>query len=247
MIRHRDVSRLEGFSDAVFGFALTLLVVNLETPMTQADLLNTAGSFVPFALTFAMVAWIWYLHNQFFRRYDLQDAYTAFINSALLFVVLFYVFPLKSLTLALVGPLTSMDRAMLPNIDEMGQALVMAMYSSGVVMVFGAFLLLHQHAWRRRVELGLDEADLLTLRFGVRGHLISTGLGVVSLILVWLIPHQTAYAGMIYGLMGPLHGWNGYRAGRAKAALSAAPGTPHEAQSTSTEHPAQSTEHHPDA
>lgn len=220
MIRHREVSRLEGFSDAVFGFALTLLVVQLETPMNQAELRNTAGSFVPFALTFAMVAWIWYLHNQFFRRYGLQDAYTAFLNSALLFVVLFYVFPLKSLTLALIGPLT-MDRAMLPNIDEMGQALVMVMYSSGVVMVFGAFLLLHLHAWRKRVELGLDASELLALRFGARGHMISTGLGIVSLILVALMPRQTAFAGLIYGLMGPLHGWNGYSGGRAKAQLSA--------------------------
>lgn len=246
MIRYREVSRLEGFSDAVFGFALTLLVVQLETPMNQADLRNTAGSFVPFALTFAMVAWIWYLHNQFFRRYGLQDAYTAFVNSALLFVVLFYVFPLKSLTLALVGPLT-MDQSTIPNINEMGQVLVMTMYSSGVVMVFGAFLLLHLHAWRKRLELGLDASELIALRYGTRGHIISTALGVVSLILVALMPQQTAFAGILYGLMGPLHGWNGYQAGRAKAALAAAPSTPHPAPSTSTKHPAQSTEHHTDA
>lgn len=220
MIRHREVSRLEGFSDAVFGFALTLLVVDLDTPMNLAALRNTAGSFVPFALTFAMVAWIWYLHNQFFRRYGLQDAYTVFLNCTLLFVVLFYVFPLKSLTLALVGQVT-MDRATIPDIREMGHPLVMIMYSFGVILVFGTFLLLHLHAWRKRDELGLDQQELLTLRYGARGHMISTGLGVVSLILVWLIPQQTAYAGMIYGLMGPLHGWNGYKGARAKAALAA--------------------------
>lgn len=216
MSRQHEISRLEGFSDAVFGFALTLLVVELETPMTLADLRNTVGSFLPFALTFAMVAWIWYLHNQFFRRYGLQDAWTVFLNCTLLFVVLFYVFPLKSLSLALVGQLT-MDRATIPSLTEMGGPVVMAIYSSGVVLVFGTFVLLHLHARRKQDALGLTAEERIDLRFGLRGHLISTGLGVVSLVLVWLIPAHPGFGGIIYGLMGPLHGWNGHLSGKAKS------------------------------
>lgn len=219
-MRHREVSRLEGFSDAVFGFALTLLVVSLETPRDAAELRNLAGSFLPFALTFAMVAWIWYQHNLFFRRYGLQDAWTAFLNSVLLFVVLFYVFPLKYLTLSLVGPLT-MSRETLPRMSDLQGPMVMTLYSTGVVVIFGVFVLLHRHAWRQRHALELTPLDEVVLTYSSRAHMVSAGLGVVSLVLVWLMPRQTAWAGIVYALMGPLHGWNGYQGGRAQARMKA--------------------------
>ena len=217
-VRHRDVSRLEGFSDAVFGFALTLLVVNLETPKDLAELRNLVGSFLPFGITFAMVSWIWYQHNLFFRRYGMQDAWTAFLNCVLLFVVLFYVFPLKFLTLTLVGRLT-MDPAVVPRMTNLSGPMVMTIYSTGVLVIFGVFVLLHVHAWRQRHELELTPLDEVVLHYSKRAHMLSAGLAVVSLILVALLPHQTAWAGIIYALMGPLHGWNGYQGGQAQARL----------------------------
>ena len=219
-VRHREVSRLEAFSDAVFGFALTLLVVSLDTPRNTTELRQLVGGFVPFGLTFAMVSWIWYQHNVFFRRYGLQDAWTTALNCMLLFVVLFYVFPLKYLTLTLIGPLT-MNRANLPSMDELNGPLVLTVYSSGVLMIFGLFLLLHLHAWRRRVQLELTSLEQVILRFSTRAHMYSAGLAVASLFLVWLTPNQTFFAGVVYGLMGPLHGLNGYQNGKAQERLAA--------------------------
>src|SRR5260370_25957449 len=64
--RSHEVSRTEGLSDAVFGFAITLLVVSLEVPNTFAELMEAMQlkkmtirfEFWP-ALAFEVVILVW--------------------------------------------------------------------------------------------------------------------------------------------------------------------------------------------
>jgi len=213
--RHHEVTRLEGFSDAVFGFALTLLVVSLEVPNSVDELLTDLKGFVGFALMFAMVCWIWYEHNVFFRSYGLQDQWTVFLNSVLLFVVLFYVYPLKFLTAALMRWFFHIGAEGGPRFGSEGDGIkLMLLYSTGVVLIFSVFVLLYRHAWSKRQSLQLTDKEELSLKYGQRAHLISMGLGLSSLAIV-LTTGQAGVAGIIYTLMGPLHAWNGYRAGKA--------------------------------
>src|ERR1044072_7801919 len=93
--RGHEVSRTEGLSDAVFGFAITLLVVSLEVPKTYGELMQTMRGFGAFAISFALLFIVWYNQYKFFRRYGLQDNITVVLNGVLLFVVLFYIYPLK--------------------------------------------------------------------------------------------------------------------------------------------------------
>ena len=96
-LRGLSPSRIDSFSDAVFAFALTLLVVSVAVPSTYADLYATLRGFLPFAICFCLLMFVWFAHYKYFRRFGTHDDRTIILNSILLFVVLFYVYPLKFL------------------------------------------------------------------------------------------------------------------------------------------------------
>src|ERR1700679_3570039 len=84
--RSHEPSRLETFSDAVFAFAVTLIIVSLEVPKSFTELYETMKGTLSFAACFATLFQIWNQQNLFFRRYGLNDAWTAALNGMLLFV-----------------------------------------------------------------------------------------------------------------------------------------------------------------
>jgi uncharacterized membrane protein len=66
--RSHEISRIEGLSDAVFAFAVTLLVVSLEVPKTYGELMETMRGFGAFAICFALLFVVWFNQYKFFRR-----------------------------------------------------------------------------------------------------------------------------------------------------------------------------------
>src|SRR3712207_1452027 len=169
--RGEDVSRLEGFSDAVFAFAVTLLVVSLEVPQTFDELLVAMRGFFAFAVCFALLFSVWHDHYKFFRRYGLRDAFTVYLNAVLLFIVLFYVYPLKFLFTMLVDQLLGFDETVrLPN-GSLAEAIVpaqwpllMVIYGAGFVAVQLVFVLLYLRAYSLRGALGLNTYEVSITR-----------------------------------------------------------------------------------
>ncbi|CAA9253526.1 MAG: hypothetical protein AVDCRST_MAG42-2364 [uncultured Chthoniobacterales bacterium] len=217
----REITRLEGFSDAVFGFALTLLVVSLEVPGTYAELMNAMRGFGSFAVCFAIVAWIWYEHNLFFRRYGLQDGWTILLNLILLFVVLFYVYPLKFVFTRLLGGIFGGPRP--TGVAGVADgAMLMLIYSIAVLVLFLIFALLYWHALRHHEELELNPLDIFDARTGAGRHLLTAGVALLSILIAAILPRRADLAGFVYFLLGPLHAAFGFARGKARNQLSAA-------------------------
>ena len=210
--RGEDVSRLEGFSDAVFAFAVTLLVVSLEVPQTFDELLAAMRGFFAFAVCFALLFSVWHDHYRFFRRYGLRDNFTVYLNAALLFIVLFYVYPLKFVFTMLVDQLLGFgEKVRLPNgsvteaIEPAQWPLLMVIYGAGFVAVQLVFVLLYLRAYSLRGALGLDAHELSITREEIQSSLLNALIGLAS-VAIAVIGGQEAvgWAGFIYLLIFPL-------------------------------------------
>ena len=217
--RRHEISRLEAFSDAVFGFALALLVVSSDPPASYAQLVDRMLGVVSFACCFALLVWIWYEHTAFFRRYGLQDGLTILLNSVLLFVVLVYVYPLKFMFDALFARFVRrIDPPVPMQLWELANAA--AIYAAGFIVIFVLFALLYRRALSRREELALSELDVFDARTNMGHHLISASVGVLSLAMASFAPLEFApIAPMAYALMGPAHFTYGWRSGWKRQVL----------------------------
>lgn len=217
--RSREVSRLEGLADAVFGFAITLLVVSLEVPRTFDDLLAMMATFPAFAISFALLLLVWYQHYVYFRRYDIEDGLTMVLNSALLFVVLFYVYPLKFVWTFLANIVIRGDpRVRLPGgewvypVQRHQGDEMMIVYGIGFVAVFAIFAVLYWHAYRRRAEMELNELEVHDTRVEIVSNLLYVAVGLLSVALAALHiggPASAAVSGFAYALLGPVHWLHG--------------------------------------
>jgi uncharacterized membrane protein len=216
--RKHDVSRLEALSDAVFAFAMTLLVVSLEVPKSFRELRSNLQGFVAFAICFGMLVHIWWEHNSFYRRFGLQDPITVLLNSVLLFVVLFFVYPLKFLFTSFVAVYFGIDGGLQWQPEDLASMFVI--YGIAYCAVFGSFILLYRHAIAKRMELQLSEIELFDARSAMGFYLINVLVGATCAtfaVFGWGLRY--GLPGWIFGLAGPIFAWFGWTRGRRREAL----------------------------
>ena len=218
-LRGLEMSRIEALSDAVFGFAITLLVVSLEVPKTFNELASAMHGFGAFAISFGLLFLVWYNQHKFFRRYGLQDLITIILNAILLFVVLFYVYPLKFLFSFLVNRFTGGHgeirlpngniESMLESESQMGS--LMLIFGIGYLAIFVVFVLLYLHAFKLREQLELNRLERFDTISSIQESGLNCLIALLSISLVWFGGYRySSLAGMVYmltGLVMAIHGF----------------------------------------
>lgn len=176
--RNHEVLRIEAFTDAVFAFAITLLIVSLEVPKSYHELIENLKGFIPFAICFVFIFQVWYTQNIFFRRFGLHDTWTVVLNGVLIFTVLFFVYPLKFMYFFFIT--SSVDIESIPQLKN-----VLLIYDIGFTFIYSLFAIMYWHAAHNHWEnIGLKDTEVFEARTDLYQNLIMAATGLVSLALV---------------------------------------------------------------
>lgn len=196
--RSHEVTRIEAFSDAVIAFSVTLLIVSLEVPESFDQLMRNMVGFLPFGVCFLLLFYIWKVQHLFFRRYNLHDTLTYNLNGALLFVLLFFVYPLKYLSLYMMHSLTGEAQ----HLSDLQLVKIMCIYSGGYTAIFLLLALMYRNALSKRTALELTEGEVFETKTNIYEKLIMASFGAASMLLAICSPTLLGFSGIIYAFVG---------------------------------------------
>ncbi|MCB0487707.1 MAG: DUF1211 domain-containing protein [Cyclobacteriaceae bacterium] len=227
--RGEEGSRLEAISDSVFALALALLLISTSAPKKFEDIILFTHELLPFAFCIALIILIWHEHFIYFLRYGLRNPKIIFLNTIFLFIVLFYVYPLKFLTKMLSLPILywfSSNEKFIQDLTEMISADevddLMIIYGVGASSIFLILAWMYQYARKKADELELDEIELFDTNVSLRTNLLMASIPALSVIVTLLLRSNTyvgAYAGFMYFLYTPIMFWHGIRSDKKRKKL----------------------------
>jgi len=209
-LRGLEFSRVDAFADVVFGFALTLLVVSLEVPKTYAELHSSLRGFLPFAISFFFLMMIWVAHYKYFRRFGTHDLGTIYLNGLMLFMVLFYVYPLKFLFTFLVNGIMGYRQEYFESYGQVRE--LMVLYGTGFATIYFLVAGLYANGLRQRNHLNLTDLEQKLTRSYIVDAAGVGLIGILSCVVAILVPGRYAgISGWVYALIYPFKKIHGNR------------------------------------
>lgn len=218
--RGLQTTRLENLSDAVFGFAITLLVISSQVPKNYLELQVSMYGFLGFIFCTMLLLGLWSNHSNFFLHYGLSDRLTKALNALFLFVLLFYVYPLKYLFSYIGTAIYALIKRSLGDEsvafkqtlqllsqEELNVAQwkdLMIRFGLGLFFIYLIILLMHINALKKSDELVLDDNERFITKTFIYQYGILMGITVLSMLVVIVFGGTAApYSGLVY-LLTPI-------------------------------------------
>ena len=189
-LRGVQPTRLETFVDAAFAFALTMLVISVETVPQTFDELAEALKRVPgFAASFAIVVMFWHGHYRWSRRYGIEDTRSVLLSLLLVFLVLVFLYPLRMM---MSGAFHALSGGWLPSevrIETLGDVRAFFfLYGLAFSSMCGVIGLLFAQARRAAVEPPLNAYERWGATAEVQAWTVLATVGAVSAALALALP-----------------------------------------------------------
>jgi uncharacterized membrane protein len=210
-VRRHQATRLEGFVDASFAFAVTLVVISIgHVPITIDEMLRAMRGVPTFAVCFLLISRLWLGHRFWSRHYDIEDYKSVVLSLMLVFVVLVYVYPLRlmfSLMFAGIsnGWLVDQDFT-IHTVDELRGAYIV--FGIGLASISLIFVAMFRHALSKADDIGLDASEILITRMRSIGWLCTALVAMLSIVVAVFLdfdhdrPWTYSFPGIVYWLLG---------------------------------------------
>jgi uncharacterized membrane protein len=189
-----DTHRAESFSDGVFAFAITLLVLNIQVRPSEFNHLwrgiaNQWPSYLGFATSFLTVGGIWFVHHGIFRHVRYANRRLMQVNLLLLMAVAFLPFPTSLVAEAIRN--TSAERAAV--IFYGASLLVIALLFSALWGVVASD--------RSLLKPGVSEEQVDAIARATRPAL---GVYVAAIALAFVVPKLAAFGFLAIAIVAVL-------------------------------------------
>ncbi|MCH7412472.1 DUF1211 domain-containing protein [Belliella sp. R4-6] len=205
--RGENATRLDNLTDAVFGIAITLLIFNLTNPNSFADLLTFTKTLPAFLISISFLVLIWNEHLIFSEIYSLNDTWLAILNTIFIALVIFFVYPLRFLTLFLTNHFFNTEIDVNINGDQVPY--LMVYFGFVAFALYFVLYLFYLRAGKNKHDLNLNTFEEFYTKQQKSRLLIMFSIPLLSILITLIINRfsfiwASAIGGIVYNLYLPL-------------------------------------------
>lgn len=206
-VKPQTTTRVETFVASAFAFAVTMLVISVDSIPSSFDEFLVAVKEIPaFAASFAIITWIWYEHAEWNKKFGLEDSKSVALSCLLVFIVLIYIYPLRLMMQGLFSFLSGGFLEFDLQFEAIWQVrFLFAFYAMGFFLLSITFVLLYKNGLAQTRDNPESTIDRNVETMELKSWFCTSLVCVLAFVLAVILPRQyIGFSGFTYFLLFPV-------------------------------------------